>query len=170
MNKENDEKFRKGASSFMRFLKNYQYVLIVLAVGLILLCLPTNSGGTEQAAGDEPDGAAPTFSLEEQEAKIASALSKIKGAGTVTVVLSLKTSMEQEVAIDADSNGNKETVTVSTGTGTQSPVTIRYIYPVYQGALIVAEGAENPGIKLAITEAVAALTGLGTDKISVFGA
>ena len=41
------------------------------------------------------------------------------------------------------------------------------IYPEYRGALVVAQGADNAAIKLAITQAVAGLTGLSSDKITV---
>ena len=39
--------------------------------------------------------------------------------------------------------------------------------PVYQGAIVLAEGADHPSVKLAIVEAVMDVTGLGADKISV---
>ena len=41
------------------------------------------------------------------------------------------------------------------------------LYPVYQGAVVVCEGAERAAVRLAIVEAVSSLTGLGSDKISV---
>ena len=41
------------------------------------------------------------------------------------------------------------------------------MYPEYLGALIVAEGAGNAETKLKLTQAVAALTGLSTEKITV---
>ena len=39
--------------------------------------------------------------------------------------------------------------------------------PVYQGAIILTQGADNPSVKLSIVEAVGDITGLGADRISV---
>ena len=36
------------------------------------------------------------------------------------------------------------------------------------GCVVVCEGADSPGVRLEVTNAVAAYTGLGSDKISVF--
>jgi len=164
-----NKKLPDWAAKALRIIKKNQYVLIVLFVGLIILLIPGGSSDKEESADT---AAAETtqssdFDLERQEEKVAQALSQIQGAGKVTVVLTLKTTMEQEVQVDADKDGGQETVIVSTGTGTESPVTVKYIYPEYKGALIVSEGADNTAIQLQITEAVASLTGLGTDKISV---
>jgi len=38
---------------------------------------------------------------------------------------------------------------------------------VYQGAVVVCQGADSSAVRLAVTEAVAALTGLSTEKITV---
>jgi hypothetical protein len=35
------------------------------------------------------------------------------------------------------------------------------------GAIVVCQGADSPSVKLAITQAVAKITGLGTDEICV---
>ena len=39
--------------------------------------------------------------------------------------------------------------------------------PVYRGALVVCQGGNQPAVRLAVTEAVAALTGLTADRITV---
>lgn len=165
----NKDKMPDGVKKFLKLLKKNQYVLIVLIVGLIILLLPTGSSdnASDSSGNTDTSSSSLEFSIEAQEDKLAKALSEIEGAGNVTVVLTLKTTMEQEVAVDEDGSGGKETVTVSTGSGTEAPVTVKYYYPEYQGALIVAEGADNSKVKLEITEAVSALTGLGADKISV---
>ena len=41
------------------------------------------------------------------------------------------------------------------------------VYPQFQGALIVSEGADNAAVRWNIVSAVSSLTGLGTDKITV---
>ena len=53
------------------------------------------------------------------------------------------------------------------GSGTQDVVVTRERYPSYQGAVVVCEGAGDAAVRLALTEAVSALTGLSADRISI---
>jgi hypothetical protein len=39
--------------------------------------------------------------------------------------------------------------------------------PVYRGAVVLTQGADDPAVKLAIVDAVGKATGLGADKIAV---
>ena len=168
----------------IELIGKYKYIFLVFAAGLVLILLPTN----KKADSKESDISSSelydaVFSLDEQEEKLEKILSEISGAGQVSVMLTLKSSTERIVASDvetdtsetSDAAGEAETkreesaatVIVSSGNGLESAITLKYIYPEYQGALIVAEGADNPNVKLKLTEATGALTGLGADKISV---
>ena len=49
----------------------------------------------------------------------------------------------------------------------QAAVVTRTVYPTYRGALVVCQGGDRADVKLAVTEAVAALTGLSADRITV---
>ena len=51
--------------------------------------------------------------------------------------------------------------------GAEETVTVKYIFPEYLGALIVAEGAESATVKLAITQAVTSVTGLPIGNVTV---
>lgn len=144
-------------------LKN-KYALAVLLLGAALLLMPQCTAGEEtppETAGEEAL-TAPDFSVSEQEAKLSQAVSSIRGAGEARVILALEGSVARELAQE-----NGEAVIVSAGSGTQEPVELRYVYPAYLGALVICQGAEDPGVRLAVTEAVAAVTGLGSDKITV---
>ena len=69
-------------------LKRYQYVLLVMAAGVLLMMLPMGpSGGSEEAQGP-PEGEGP-FDLELFEEKLSQVLSDIQGAGKTRVVLTL---------------------------------------------------------------------------------
>ena len=46
-------------------------------------------------------------------------------------------------------------------------VVTREIYPQFRGALVVCQGADDPAVRLAVIEAVSALTGLGSDRVCV---
>lgn len=52
--------------------------------------------------------------------------------------------------------------------GEKIPVTQSTIKPKIEGAIVTAEGAANSEIKLKITQAIEAATGLSTHKIQVF--
>ena len=58
-------------------------------------------------------------------------------------------------------------VVVGTGSGTQEVVVTNRVYPRYVGALVVCEGGGSAGVRLAVTQAVSALTALPSDKITV---
>ena len=48
-----------------------------------------------------------------------------------------------------------------------TPVEEKRIYPAFSGAIVVSDGAGKSSVELMIIRAVAAVTGLPTDKISV---
>ena len=51
--------------------------------------------------------------------------------------------------------------------GGDAPVVTRTVYPTYRGALVVCQGADRAEVRLAVTEAVTALTGLTADRVTV---
>ncbi len=147
-------------------LKKNKFIAAALLLGIVMLLIPTGSESPKEKA--KSSGLAePPFSLAEQERRMAEVLSKISGAGRVEVILTLKNGVERELAEDrTGSDSQVKHVMVQSGSGTDT-VTVRYNYPVYQGALIVCQGAGSSGVRLQITEAVRALTGLTSDKITV---
>ena len=56
---------------------------------------------------------------------------------------------------------------MSTGSGTEEAVSVKTIYPEFQGALVVCQGAGNASVKLEVLKAVSAITGLSSDQISI---
>ena len=153
-------------------LDRYKYVLIIIVVGIILLLWPTGERERNIETGGTSD-VRETFDLEALEEKLSKTLSRVEGAGEVTVTLTLKRGMEQVLASDratsVSERGNsveEETVLVSSGGG-QETVLLTQKYPTFQGALVVCEGGTNAEIRLLLTQAVSALTGLGADRITV---
>lgn len=154
-------------------LGRYKYVLLVMAAGALLLLLPS---GERSKAEPEPvtANAEEDFSVEALEEKLEAALSRVEGAGDVKVVLTVRSGMRRVLAqnssLEQDGSAvqrENQTVVVSAGSGQQETVLVQQVYPQFQGALVVAEGGGDPAIRLKLTEAVAALTGLGADKISI---
>ena len=65
-----------------------------------------------------------------------------------------------------DYSARSETVLTDSGEG-DAPVVTQRVYPTYRGALVVCQGGDQPQVRLAVTEAVSALTGLSADRIAV---
>ena len=151
--------------------RKYRAVGLVLLAGLLLLLLPTGkSSGQERQTSDDTQ----LYSLEETEQRMAQLLGRMSGVGRVQVMLTLKNGPELELAEDADDTDRdgelrrqREPVTLNRGSGYQDVVVTRETYPVYLGAVVVCQGAGSGGVRLAVTEAVAALTGLPADRITV---
>ena len=104
-------------------------------------------------------------------------LSRIEGTGELHLMLTLESDGQRTLAENAEesaggsaeapeSQSRRETVILSVSGGEEVVVTRRES-PVYRGALVVCQGADRAEVKLAVTRAVAALTGLGADRITV---
>ena len=105
-------------------------------------------------------------------------LGRIQGGGEVQVLLTVESDGERQLAQDSelsysgstaapeDYSRSSQTVLVDDGSA-EAPVVTRTVYPTYRGALVVCQGGDRADVKLAVTEAVAALTGLSADRITV---
>ena len=158
----------------------YKFVLLVIQAGVILLLLPSLGGGTGEEGGGETVETVRTdgFGTEELERKMEEALSRIEGVGEVRVLLTVDSDGERQLAEDSelsysgstaapeDYSRSSQTVLVDGGSG-DAPVVTRAVYPTYRGALVVCQGGDRADVKLAVTEAVASLTGLTADRITV---
>lgn len=161
---------------FQQYWKKYKYAAMVLLLGAVLLILPTGKKAVEEKnagqAGETGE------STEKTEKRMEQILSDIHGVGRLQMMLTVDSGSEQHLAQNSESTRNgslgdtgdynqrTETVVVSDGDGEKAVVT-KSTAPVYRGALVVCQGAGNPDVKLAVTQAVAALTGLSSDRITV---
>lgn len=150
------------------FLKKYRYVLLVLAIGLILMALPDGSS-TDSAPtpSTEPTG-------ESMETRLEEILSQIDGVGKVRVMLTERTGQHYTYQSDEDtqtasdsSSTRRDTVIITDGDRAQQGLIQQVDPPEYQGAVVVCQGGDRAAVRLAVTQAVCHVTGLGTDKISV---
>jgi stage III sporulation protein AG len=140
------------------------YVLLVLLIGLALLALPGGQRTARSAAAPESAGEipAPAFSVENEQERLRAVLESISGVGKAKVLLSVQSTAARNLAVSAG-----ETVVISAGSGRQETVELSYDYPEYLGAVVVCQGAGSAGVRLAVCDAVAAFTGLGTHSIQV---
>lgn len=146
-------------------LKKYGSVILVVLVGLFLLTLPTEASEEPETTADVSAGAEPQ--LQEELAKL---LSGVSGAGKVEVLLTQAKGEEtlyQEQQRISGSETSRDTVVLS-GSDRGEYGLIRQVNPpVYQGAVILCQGADSPQVKLAMVEAVKCATSLTADRITV---
>lgn len=160
----------------LKALDRYKFVLLIAALGAFLLALPTGEhGGESGVVSQTSDGEAAVRQMEENMEEI---LSKMSGVGRVDVMLTVQSGRELVLASDTtlrysgspqtpdDYDRSSEIVTISGGTGNDVVVT-QERSAQYRGALIVCDGGDSDTVRLRIVEAVAALTGLGADRIAV---
>lgn len=172
----------KLPEQWLQKLKKLKYPLLVLLVGVFLLLLPSGKRSESKTGAATQTTEAVQASEEDycrqEERRLAEILSKVSGAGKVEVMLTLRSGAQtvyqadQEIVSEREGDGvrsetTEKTVVLSRGSGYEEPAVVKTVYPVYLGALIVAEGADNAAVKLDLVNAVAGLTGLGADKITV---
>lgn len=150
------------------WLKKYKYLLIFLAIGVILMIIPDHK---QEIIIEETDTREDVQTL---DCELAELLSQMEGAGKVSVLLSKTQGEEVIFQTDEDSSNSadrkdmhNETVILNSSERDQTGLIRRIDPPVYRGAIILCQGADSPLIRLQITEAVSAATGLNSNQISV---
>ena len=154
-------------------LWKYRYVLLVVLVGAVLLLLPTGGGASAQPDGTAA-GAALDYDPSELEARLEAVLSRVEGPGEVEVVLTVRSGPRQVLAEDRTQeregdreSGESTTVLLSRGSAGEETVAVEQRSPQFRGALVVCSGGDDPAVRLTLTQAVSAVTGLGADRISI---
>lgn len=153
-------------------IKKYRYALLVLAIGLVLMVIP---GKNDQETIKKSDPVEEVIQTESSlEERMATVLSQVTGAGHVRVILTVSKGEEIVYQTNNDTsstndtnNVNSNTVTITDAQRNQNGLIRQVIPAVYQGAVIVCQGADDPTVRLAIVDAVSKLTGLGANCISV---
>lgn len=152
-------------------VKKYKYVAIMIAVGLFFMLLPVHKNTDTDKQISITSDSVQTESLED---KLIQTLSQIKGVGKVKVLLSIAKGEQimyqtnESLGIDSDSEKEDiDTVIITDSERNQNGLIHQINPPSYMGAIIVCQGADDPAVKLSITEAVSKITGLKTNRISV---
>jgi len=149
-------------------LKKYRFVIVVLFVGLFLMMLPESTQTNSSTV--------PTVQQKEEDlqSRLEDILSQMHGAGKVRVLLTQsagernvfqqnETSEQSETARSL----RRETVIVTDSGRGEHGMVQQTFSPVYQGAVILCQGADSAVVRLAIIEAVSSATGLDSSNISV---
>ena len=158
-----------GKVRWSELWKKYKFVLLVVLVGIILMLLPVSSQ-TKETEENKSQIPQESFDLAAMEQRMEEVLGKIDGVGKLRLMLTLQSGTRLTLAEDTQRDQDRtqrETVTLNRGSGNQEIVITNRFYPVYQGAVVVCQGADSSAVRLAITETVQALTGLPSDRIRV---
>ena len=158
-----------GKVRWSELWKKYKFVLLVVLVGIILMLLPVSSQ-TKETEENKSQIPQESFDLAAMEQRMEEVLGKIDGVGKLRLMLTLQSGTRLTLAEDTQRDQDRtqrETVTLNRGSGNQEILITNRFYPVYQGAVVVCQGADSSAVRLAITETVQALTGLPSDRIRV---
>ena len=156
-----------------QLLRKYRIPLLVFLLGVVLALVP---GRTKKAEAQQltTETADTVFDLSAVQKQMDALLSAIDGAGRARLMLTLS-SGERVVyqtdsrTVTASGSTTQETETVfrQSGGSEKEPAVQSVVYPQYQGALVICDGAERANVRLAVIQAVSSLTGLGSNKIAV---
>lgn len=152
-----------------KWFGRYRYGLLVVALGIFLMMLPTGTDHTPQSGTSEAAQAENTSVSDE----LADILSQIRGVGKVRVMITEAAGAETVYQTDEDttdepdaSTRRTETVVIS-GKESETGLVRTVTPPTYLGAIVVCQGGDDPSVRLAVSQAVSAVTGISTDRITV---
>lgn len=153
------------------FISKNKYVVFIIVLGLVFMLIPSKTSSEKSIQNQPVAEQQPKISIEERLSDI---LKQIEGAGKVEVMLTVAKGEEtvyqtdNEITSESDNvRQNTNTVTVTDANRNQSGLVRQRVSPIYLGAIVVCQGADDPNIRLAVTEAVAKVTGLKSNHISV---
>ncbi len=156
-------------SKLKGLLIKYKYSLVILLIGLTFLLIPNKKS---EEIKPEPQTEEEHYNIDSQQ--LSDILQSVEGAGRVQVMLSVATGdrtiyqTNQDISKSNDTQSSKiETVIISDSQRKEFGLISQTDPPTYKGAIIVCQGADSPSVRLAITQAVSRITGLGTDNICV---
>ena len=152
-------------------LGKYKWILLVLAIGFLLMVVPEEKKETVSLSSQKVIQEMEQKSLQQELEQL---LSQLEGAGKVRVLLT--EAVGQQTIYQTDQNARKstdleeiqkDTVILTQEDRSGRGLVSRVDPPKFLGAVILCQGADKATVRLAVVEAVATATGLGTDKISV---
>lgn len=186
VNEENKKQGLIVKFAKLNFKKKLQYIAILLIVIVILAIYFASVGEPEPqepVATTAPVSEASASSIEE---KLQDTLSKIEGAGRVQVMITYESSAEIVPAISVDTqtstttdetengssltsteNTQSEVVTVN-GSDGNTALVLKENSPPVKGVIVVAEGAEDIGVKLSLLSAVETILNVSPDQVDVY--
>ena len=167
MKKPDAEWLNQMGEKILPLVRKYRALLIVLLAGVLLLASGGLFGGRP-----EPQAAAAAGT---EAADLNDKLAAIEGVGRVELMLSLDQTEEAVYAVNtrqtnSDAGGQSfesDLTVVSDGSYGETPVTVKNLLPTFRGAVVLCDGADDAAVRLAVTQAVSTVCGIGSDKVTV---
>ena len=151
-----------GKQQFITFVKKYQYVLLVVLVGVVLMLIP-QSPRESQTVMQTEEAVKPDLQMQ-----LAAILEQISGVGKVEVLLTEAAGADTVYQVDIRQNqANADTVIITDRNREETGLVKQIFPPVYRGAVVVCQGADSAGVRLNVVDAVKSVTGLSSDCITV---
>lgn len=148
---------------FLQYSKKIGCGLLILLVGICFMLLPESK---------EPEKPASVLQEEQTnlETSLAEILSLVSGAGKVKVLLTQSEGEQTIYQLDEQIDTNdirRDTVRITNADRNETGLVRQINPPIYLGAIILCQGADNANIRLALMEAVMSATGLTSDRITI---
>ena len=151
-----------GKQQFITVIKKYQYVLLVILIGVFLMLLPSNTKENEMTTQVS------TELSRDLEDELSDILSQISGVGKTEVLLTEQSGSDTIYQMDTgQSQNNADTVVIRNQARDETGLVKQVLPPVYKGAVIVCQGADSANVRLSVVEAVKSVTGLSSASITV---
>lgn len=151
-----------GKQQFITFVKKYQYVLLVVLLGVVLMLIPQSPRESQSVVLTE-EAVKPDLQMQ-----LAAILGQISGVGKVEVLLTEAAGADTVYQVDIRQNqANADTVIITDRNREETGLVKRILPPVYRGAVVVCQGADSAGVRLNVVDAVKSVTGLSSDCITV---
>lgn len=186
------EKLKKIFTNKEKRVENLVFFLVVLIVTLIIINTILkkeeetksfeNSVGVELAT--QTENSIDTQISDSLDKKLENILSTISGIGKVSVLITYSESsslvpvynmnLSTSIIEEKDTTGGTRTTQTESNQkevitdSNSNVITEKVTMPKVEGAIISAQGANNPNIKTNIIDAVEAVTGIASHKIQVF--
>jgi stage III sporulation protein AG len=151
-----------GREKLVAYIKKFQYILIILAVGILIMLTPEGDSVQPEIITAEVSD---ELDLEETLEEV---ISQISGVGKTEVLLTESHGRETVYQTDNGYNtSGNDTVILTDSNRNQYGLVRQILPPVYKGAVVVCKGADSASVRLAVVDAVMRATGLSSDRITV---
>ncbi len=151
--------------------KLLEWIGIVIVIVLVVLI-----GWPVFAKDEAPEETETTtgFDTGREQEELSQILSSIKDAGDVQVFITYETTTEMVPAYDSDTSvttsdsSQNEAQSESPATGNDGTIVLTERRPKVLGVVVVAQGADDMGVKLMLSQAVQTALGVAASKVEVF--
>lgn len=139
------------------------YAAALVAVIVLIIVISTLPDKKEKVVLDQSY-------IEQMENKIVSVVENIEGCGKATAAISYKSVDEKVYAYETETSSSNGVVKQSNSIVTVKgePLVLKTLPPNILGVVVVAEGADNPVIKLKIIQVVVTLLDVSSQNVQVF--